>query len=202
MSEVIWYNDILYTDIGNNKLMIGTGANTGFTPNAVKNINTVPENLILPSSVCFKTVTIIGRESFTHCTRIKSIFIPATIERVDSYAFEYLSNLVNITVALNSKLIFKASTFLYSNSNFVIYFGGTKCQTEDIIGPRSEGSKYTVIVSPAYKCKTFGNLKKNDIFTVDYSFKWFGNKPRTYPIQRTSSLYIHIYLLIVHSNNV
>ena len=198
MSNVIWYNNILYTNIGNNKLMIGTGIDTGTNPNGVRSKDTVPENLILPSHVYFKTVAVIGRNSFSSCTIIKSIFIPATIERIDCYSLEYLSNLVNITVAPNSKLIIKAYAFHNTNNNFVIYFGGTKCQNENIIDKRADGYKYTVIVSSAYKCKTFGNFQQSDNFTVDYSIKGIGIK-RTCPKQRTSSLCVCLYILLVRS---
>ena len=199
MSEVIWYNDILYTDIGKSKLMVGTGNDTGTNPNAVRSKEATPENLIIPSSVYLKTVTVIGRNAFSSCANIKSIFIPETIERIEQYSLEHLSSIVNITVAANAKTIFQTYSIHCINNKATIYFGGTKCQKENIINSRTSGYTYTVVVSPAYKCKTFGNFGSADNFTVDYSIKGIGRKLITCPKQRASTLHILIYLLLVQS---
>ena len=186
MSKYIWYDDILYTDIGNDKLMIGTGIDTGKDdPNGVRNKETVPENLILPSSVYLKTVAVIGRNAFSSCSNIKSLFIPATIERIERYSLEYMNNLMNITIAPNSKIIFMQNVFNFVNCNLVIYFGGTKCQRENMIHDRIDRYIYSVIVSPSYKCKEFGNFKSTDNFTVDYSLKGLRNMLQTCKMQKT-----------------
>ena len=198
MSATFWYNDILYTYLGNNKLRIGTGENTGrYNPNGVRNRENVSENLILPSSVYFRTVAIIGRNAFSSCYTIKTLFIPETIERIEQFSLECLDNLISITVAPGGKAIFEENSLHMINSDFTIYYGGTKCQKENAIAFRPNGVIYTFIVSPAYKCRSFVNLDANDNFTVDYSLKWFGNKPQTCKTRRTSINHVFFCLLLI-----
>ncbi len=50
------------------------------------------------------SVTVIGEFAFSHCERMKSIFIPNNIEKIEENAFEYCKNLCEINFSDESKL--------------------------------------------------------------------------------------------------
>lgn len=61
------------------------------------NANTIPENLVIPSTVQDKTVTKIAEETF-YLSQIKSVEIPATITYIDELAFGHCKQLQSVNM--------------------------------------------------------------------------------------------------------
>ena len=172
-----WNNGILYYDIGNNELRVGTGNNSGRSPNALKSKNEAPTNLIIPSYINEKTITIIGRNAFSSCPNIRTVKIGRTINKIGEYAFEYCTSLQKFTIQGPSIVIMSSYSLAASGANkFTVYFGGVKHQTYDIFYLVTVTP--TIIVSKLYKYETFG--QKN---VSSYSYKIIDNT--TYYYQRT-----------------
>ena len=165
-----WFNNFLFTEIENNKLMIGTGINSITTANALKSNDDAPQNLIIPRKANGKTVTIVGRNSFSSCSNIKTIFIPKNIESVQCYAFENNPSLVKIFVERDAKTMFQDNSLDGVRSSFTIYFGGTRCQSATATPVRRGSYTLTAIVRHEYSCKTFLDFRSTDIIKIDDSF--------------------------------
>ena len=150
-----WYTGVLYYDIGNNELRVGTGKDSNRSPNALSSADVAPENLIIPSYISEKTVTQIGRNSFSSCTNIKTVDIGRTINKIGEYAFEYCTSLERFTIQGPSNVIIGSGVLAtVSAIKVTVYFGGIKHQTNSIFY-QGTGTP-TIIVSNLYKYNTFG----------------------------------------------
>ena len=165
-----WFNNFLFTEIENNQLMIGTGLDSYHNANALKSNADAPQNLIIPRKANEKNVTIIGRNSFSSCSNIRTIFIPKNIESVQCYAFEFNSNLVKIFVEKDAKTMFQDNSLDGVQSNFTIYFGGTRCQTAKATPVRVGSHNLVAIIRHEYSCKAFLDFQSTDTIIIDDSF--------------------------------
>ena len=98
-----------------------TGFGTIFTPNVIsvfteycQNKNT-SVNVILPS-----TLKTIGVASFSDCSRIHSLTIPASVSSIQMYAFDGMKNLTNINVNKNNKSYSSVNGVLYNKNGSVL----------------------------------------------------------------------------------
>lgn len=60
-------------------------------------------NIVIPASVVYsgKTfpVTSIRTSAFCECSKVKSVFIPSSVKRIESVAFQYCSGLTDVTIS-------------------------------------------------------------------------------------------------------
>jgi hypothetical protein len=63
-----------------------------------KDVNNMPENVILPSTYKDLPVTKVGYNAFKNCTLLQSIIIPDSVNDIDNNAFTGCNSLVEITV--------------------------------------------------------------------------------------------------------
>ena len=90
---MFWHNDIRYTDFENGTVMVGTGENSGTTPNALSSKQSAPTNLVIPPYIDSKQVITIGRNSFSSCLNLETVTIPSTVLLKQKYLFECCNNI-------------------------------------------------------------------------------------------------------------
>ena len=90
-------------------------------------------DVIIPSEIDGKTVTMIGWKSFSNCSGITSITIPSSIETISEYAVNGCSNLKEIIVEEDNKN--------FSSFNGVLF---DKNATELILCPEGFNGEYVI----------------------------------------------------------
>ena len=69
-----------------------------------KDVQKMPEGVVLPSTYDKKAVTKIGEEAFEGCAKLVSIAIPKSITFICKLSFAFCSSLTDVTFGNNSKL--------------------------------------------------------------------------------------------------
>ena len=69
-----------------------------------KDVNNMPAEVVLPSTLEGKPVTSIGYMAFYNCSSLTSIELPSSVTSIGRSAFSWCSSLTNITFGENSRL--------------------------------------------------------------------------------------------------
>ena len=114
------------------------------------------ENLIIPSHIAGKPITIITRGVFQNHTELKTVIMPDTIEEMRQYTFQGCTSLYYVQFSQNLKTIGNCS-----------FYGCTSLV--DVILPDSIETLGTLMFQNCYSLKT-ANLGLNTTFVGAYAF--------------------------------
>lgn len=99
----------------------------------VTGLASVAEKLTLPSKIDGQKVAAIGRRAFEGCTALKELTIPASVVRIDTYAFFGCDTLAAIKV--------KSANTVYASGGGILF---SKDKAELICCPKGKSGAYTV----------------------------------------------------------
>ena len=162
MTTTFLFEGLILTDFRNGSAMVGTNRDTMTTPNAVSSANEAPEHLVIPSIAQSKSVISIGRNAFSNCKKIKTVFIPKSIRCIFMYAFEMNDSLEKMIFEEGSDVVMLEYVFNnIQNIKTIIWYPSSRCQNKPMLSD-DKGFRPFVFVPETYECEKF--LQK--VFTI------------------------------------